>query len=108
MCRRCDVRELVERTFFIMVRMEIDLNCDLGEGCPGDAELIPLVTSVNVACGFHAGDPATAMAALRAAALHGVQAGAHPSFPDREHFGREEMARTEQQVFENCVYQIGG
>jgi UPF0271 protein len=88
--------------------MQIDLNCDLGEGCPYDAELMPLITSANVACGFHAGDPATAHAALAAAARHGVQVGAHPGFPDREHFGRRELARSEAQVFEDCVYQIGG
>ncbi len=90
-----------------MVRMEIDLNCDLGEGCATDAELIPLVTSVNVACGFHAGDPATASAALALAAKHGVQVGAHPSFPDRENFGRLEMERPELRVYEDCLYQIG-
>jgi UPF0271 protein len=87
--------------------MEIDLNCDLGEGCPYDAELLPLITSANVACGFHAGDAATAHATLRLAARHGVQVGAHPSFPDREHFGRRELPRSEGQVFEDCVYQIG-
>ncbi len=87
--------------------MEIDLNCDLGEGCPYDAELMPLITSANVACGFHAGDVATAHAALRAAKQHGVQVGAHPGFPDREHFGRRELPRSEEQVFEDCVYQIG-
>src|SRR5262245_43031276 len=68
--------------------MEIDLNCDLAEGCPHDAALMPLITSANIACGFHAGDPATARAALEAAARHGVQVGAHPGFADREHFGR--------------------
>ena len=87
--------------------MEIDLNCDLGEGCPYDAELMPLITSANVACGFHAGDPATAFATLALAARHDVQVGAHPSFNDRESFGRRELARTEQQVFEECVYQLG-
>jgi UPF0271 protein len=87
--------------------MEIDLNCDLGEGCPSDAELMPLITSANVACGFHAGDPETARAALAAAARHGVQVGAHPGFPDREHFGRRELDRTAEQVFDDCVYQIG-
>jgi len=90
-----------------MVRMEIDLNCDLGEGCALDAELIPLVTSVNVACGFHAGDPTTASAAIALAAKHGVQVGAHPSFPDREHFGRLEMDRPEPRVYEDCLYQVG-
>jgi UPF0271 protein len=87
--------------------MEIDLNCDLGEGCAADADLMPLVTSANIACGFHAGDPATARAALALAARHGVQAGAHPGFADREHFGRRELERTEEQVFEECVYQVG-
>src|SRR5262249_43904068 len=58
-------------------------------------------------CGFHAGDAATAYTALTAAAHHRVQAGAHPGFPDREHFGRRELARTEQQVFEDCLYQVG-
>jgi UPF0271 protein len=87
--------------------MKIDLNCDLGEGCPYDAELMPLITSANVACGFHAGDAATAHAALRAAARHGVQVGAHPGFADREHFGRRELPRTQEQIFEDCVYQIG-
>jgi len=87
--------------------MEIDLNCDLGEGCPHDAELMALVTSANVACGFHAGGPAEAHAALAAAARHGTQVGAHPGFPDREHFGRREMQRSEEQIFDDTVYQVG-
>src|SRR5918995_7069129 len=87
--------------------MQIDLNCDLGEGCPHDAELMPLITSANIACGFHAGDPETALAVLLLAKKHGVRVGAHPSFPDRESFGRRELERSEQQVYEDCVYQIG-
>jgi UPF0271 protein len=87
--------------------MEIDLNCDLGEGCGSDAALMPLITSANIACGFHAGDPATAAAAVRAAVRDSVQIGAHPGFPDREQFGRRELERTEQQIFEDCTYQIG-
>jgi UPF0271 protein len=87
--------------------MELDLNCDLGEGGALDAELIPLVTSVNIACGFHAGDAATSWTALTAAARHGVRPGAHPSFPDREHFGRQELDRDEQQIYEDCIYQVG-
>jgi UPF0271 protein len=87
--------------------MEIDLNCDLGEGCAYDAELLTLVSSASIACGFHAGDPATAHAALRLAAQHGVRAGAHPSFPDRASFGRQEMSRSEEEVFADCVYQVG-
>lgn len=87
--------------------MEIDLNCDLGEGAGFDAELMPLITSANIACGGHAGDPATAHATLQAAARHGVQAGAHPGFADRVHFGRSELVRTEPEIFEECVYQVG-
>jgi UPF0271 protein len=87
--------------------MEIDLNCDLGEGCPHDAELMPLITSANIACGFHAGDAPAAHQALTLAARHGVRAGAHPGFRDREHFGRVEMQRPAEQVFADCVYQIG-
>jgi UPF0271 protein len=87
--------------------MEIDLNCDLGEGCAFDAELMPLITSANIACGFHAGDPTTALQTVQAAVRFGVQVGAHPGFPDREHFGRRDLVRTEQQILEDCVYQIG-
>jgi UPF0271 protein len=87
--------------------MDIDLNCDLGEGCAFDAELLPLITSANVACGFHAGDAPTAAGTLTLAARHQVHAGAHPGFPDREHFGRRELVRSEQHIYEDCVYQVG-
>ncbi len=87
--------------------MRIDLNCDLGEGCPYDAELIPLITSANIACGFHAGDPGTITAALEAAKKHHVQVGAHPGFPDRDNFGRSETPRAEQDVWQDCLYQLG-
>ena len=78
--------------------MLIDLNCDLGEGAGSDADVIPLVTTANVACGFHASDPATAFATIALAAKHGVRVGAHPSFPVGEDFGRREIERTEQQI----------
>jgi UPF0271 protein len=87
--------------------MEIDLNSDLGEGCPHDAELMPLITSANIACGYHAGDLTTSSEALKLAVRHGVQIGAHPGFPDKEGFGRRELQRNEPQVYEDCVYQIG-
>jgi UPF0271 protein len=70
----------------------IDLNCDLGEGAGHDAELMGLITSANVACGAHAGDLATMRATLALARTHGVAAGAHPGFEDRENFGRRELA----------------
>lgn len=87
--------------------MDIDLNCDLGEGCGSDGELMPLITSANICCGFHAGDPSTAHAALKLAAKHGVQVGAHPGYADREGFGRREQALTEEAIVELCLYQIG-
>ena len=102
---RVGLSALTQRSYNF--RMEIDLNCDLGEGSGLDEELMPLITSANIACGFHAGDPATAFQTLRAAALHGVPAGAHPGFPDREHFGRRDLAQSEQQVFQETVYQVG-
>ena len=76
----------------------IDLNCDLGEGAGHDAELMPLVSSVNIACGGHAGDATTMLATLRLASEHGVSAGAHPGFADRANFGRVELPMTPAQV----------
>src|SRR5437588_510643 len=87
--------------------MILDLNSDLGEGCGLDAELMPLVTSANICCGFHAGDAATALAALKLAAKHGVQVGAHPGYADREQFGRRELDLSEEAIFEMCLYQVG-
>jgi UPF0271 protein len=87
--------------------MDIDLNCDLGEGCAHDEELLALITSANISCGFHAGDPNTAAATLAGAARRKVQVGAHPGFADREHFGRRELARTEEEIFRECIYQVG-
>lgn len=87
--------------------MEIDLNSDLGEGCPNDAELMPLISSANISCGAHAGDPETALRVLRLAAQFGVRVGAHPSYPDREHFGRRELALPPERILEDCLYQVG-
>jgi 5-oxoprolinase (ATP-hydrolysing) subunit A len=87
--------------------MEIDLNCDLGEGCGADADLMPLITSASIACGFHAGNAWTALAGLRLGASHNVALGAHPGHNDREHFGRRELNLTPKQIFADCVYQIG-
>src|SRR5437762_13202735 len=87
--------------------MIIDLNSDLGEGCGLDAELMPLVTSANICCGFHAGDAAAAHAASELAARHGVQVGAHPGYADRGHFGREEVDLGDEAIFDLCLYQSG-
>src|SRR5512138_440000 len=90
----------------------IDLNCDMGEGygawAMGDDErVIPFVTSVNVACGFHASDPGTMRRTVRLAKRHGVAVGAHPSFPDRVGFGRRMLAATSQEIEDDVVYQVG-
>ncbi|MEM7493473.1 MAG: 5-oxoprolinase subunit PxpA [Pseudomonadota bacterium] len=68
--------------------VEIDLNADLGEGAPYDEALMSVITSCNIACRGHTGDETTMRTALTLAKRHGVAAGAHPSFPDRETFGR--------------------
>ena len=72
--------------------MNIDLNCDLGEGAAHDADLMPLISSANIACGAHAGDEATMRRTLALARQHGVAAGAHPGYRDRANFGRIELA----------------
>ncbi len=84
----------------------IDLNADLGEGCGDDAALMAIVTSANIACGGHAGDTETMRETIRLALRHGVTVGAHPSFPDREHFGRVEMERAPQQIYDDVRSQI--
>ena len=69
----------------------IDLNCDMGEGCGNDAELMRYISSANIACGFHAGDAATMRATAELALANGVAIGAHPGYRDRENFGRTVM-----------------
>ena len=71
--------------------MFIDLNADLGEGGDFDSLLMPLITSANIACGGHAGDVDSMRNAVHLAHAHGVRIGAHPSYPDRSHFGRRSM-----------------
>ena len=85
----------------------IDLNCDMGEGYDSDAAIIPYVTSINIACGYHAGDPATMRKTVRLAVDHGVAIGAHPSLPDRANFGRKVIQVTPQEVHDLVLYQVG-
>ncbi|MCY1288159.1 hypothetical protein D9M68_453940 [compost metagenome] len=87
--------------------MQIDLNADLGEGCGNDEALLALISSANVACGWHAGDAATMVQTVKWALAHGVAIGAHPSYPDRENFGRTEMQRDPEDVYADMLYQIG-
>ncbi len=90
-----------------MMNLQIDLNADLGEGAGHDDELLRLVTSANIACGFHAGDANTIRLAINTAQQHGVAIGAHPSLFDRENFGRKEMPVAAEEVFEAVIYQLG-
>ncbi len=79
--------------------MKIDLNADLGEGCASDSALLQLVSSANIACGFHAGDAVLMQQCVREALKNGVAIGAHPSFPDRENFGRTAMQLPPETVY---------
>ncbi len=89
------------------MNLVVDLNSDLGEGAGHDNEILDLVSSANIACGFHAGDPASIFATIQAALERGVALGAHPSFPDRENFGRTEMAIPPGELYAVVAYQIG-
>jgi len=86
--------------------MKIDLNCDMGEGCGHDAELLDLVSSANIACGFHAGDDETMRRTAEMAIEKNVAIGAHPGYRDRVNFGRREMTLSPNEVFELVTDQI--
>jgi len=85
----------------------VDLNADLGEGAGHDDELLELVTSANIACGFHAGDADTMRQSIETSRAKNVAVGAHPSLFDRENFGRKELLVKPEEVFEAVVYQLG-
>lgn len=89
----------------------IDLNCDMGESfgawtMGNDTELMNFVSSVNIACGFHAGDASVIRRTVETAIEKGVKIGAHPSFPDLQGFGRREMKMSAQDIFDVVLYQI--
>jgi UPF0271 protein len=86
--------------------MRMDLNADVGEGVGQDPALMPHITSANVACGAHAGDPALMHETVLLAREHGVAVGAHPSFPDRAGFGRRDLQLPPQQIEDIVVSQI--
>lgn len=87
--------------------LHVDLNSDLGEGAGHDADLFELISSANIATGFHAGDADSMHAAIAAAKAHGVAIGAHPSLWDRENFGRRELPVSPGEVFDAVAYQLG-
>jgi UPF0271 protein len=84
----------------------INISADLGEGSPGEAEIWPLITSANVSCGGHIGDEASMREAARLAQTYGVRFGAHPSYPDRENFGRKTMAIKPAVLRDSLIAQI--
>lgn len=91
---------------------QIDINCDMGEsygaGIVGNDEaLMPLVSSANIACGFHGGDPTVMHRTVTLALKHGVSIGAHPSYPDLQGFGRRNMQMSAQEIYDLILYQAG-
>src|SRR5262245_21023081 len=87
--------------------MTIDLNCDMGENIGNDEDIMPYITSANIACGFHAGDSKTMRETVRLAKRYGVNVGAHPSWLDAEGFGRREMSLPPEDVEALILYQVG-
>jgi UPF0271 protein len=90
----------------------IDLNCDMGEAfgnyaMPNDDQLMDYISSANIACGFHAGDPGVMQQTVAMAVKKGVTIGAHPGFPDLQGFGRREMKVTASEAYQLTLYQIG-
>ncbi|CAM5220147.1 5-oxoprolinase subunit A OS=Ureibacillus acetophenoni OX=614649 GN=pxpA PE=3 SV=1 [Ureibacillus acetophenoni] len=90
----------------------VDLNCDIGESfgrytLANQEEILEHVTSANIACGFHAGDPSVMRETVKLAIKHNVKIGAHPGLPDLVGFGRREMAISPQEAYDMVVYQIG-
>ena len=92
--------------------LKVDLNCDLGESfgryvLGQDAAMMKLITSANIACGFHAGDPGVMAHTVSLAAENGVSLGAHPGYPDLEGFGRRSMGLSPKEISEAIWYQLG-
>ncbi|MBE7169928.1 MAG: LamB/YcsF family protein [Williamsia sp.] len=94
--------------------IRVDLNCDMGESTPlhsylieKDLSILPYISSVNLACGFHAGDPSTMHQLVEAALEREIAVGAHPAFPDKDNFGRTNLRLPPEQVYDLVVYQIG-
>jgi 5-oxoprolinase (ATP-hydrolysing) subunit A len=90
----------------------VDLNCDMGESfgayrIGSDEAILTYITSANIACGFHAGDPGTMRRTVKLALEHGVMIGAHPGLPDLQGFGRRNMAISPQEAYDLVVYQVG-
>lgn len=92
--------------------IRVDLNCDMGESygaysIGNDTELLDSITSANIACGYHAGDPAVMRATVRQAIEKGIAIGAHPGLPDLAGFGRRRMDITPEEAYDMVTYQVG-
>ncbi|MES2830341.1 MAG: 5-oxoprolinase subunit PxpA [Bacteroidota bacterium] len=90
----------------------VDLNCDMGESygaytIGNDEAVMPFVSSVNIACGFHGGDPSVMKRTVELALKYGLKIGAHPGLPDLQGFGRREMKVSDEEVYDMVLYQIG-
>jgi 5-oxoprolinase (ATP-hydrolysing) subunit A len=88
------------------MRYSIDINCDMGEGMPNDAQLMPFIHSANISCGYHAGDEDLMQKTIELALEHHVKIGAHPSFPDRANFGRTNLHFTPDEICDMVKKQI--
>src|SRR5918911_1884166 len=86
--------------------MHIDINCDVGEGIGNDEAIMPFITSANIACGYHAGDENTIWQTMELAKKYNVSVGAHPSFLDKENFGRKEMNLSPGDIYELVTQQL--
>lgn len=84
----------------------IDINCDLGEGIGNEKELLPFISSANIACGYHAGDENTMKKTIELCLEYGIAIGAHPSFPDRANFGRTNMNLPSEELHKIMLDQI--
>lgn len=87
--------------------LKVDLNADLGEGCPHDGDLLDLVSSASIACGAHAGDDRIMRLTIEAALKRRVLVGAHPGYPDREGFGRKETGASPAEIRVLMLEQLG-
>ena len=93
------------------MKPRIDINCDLGESygafkVGNDEKIMPHITSANIACGFHAGDPVIMAQTINLAKRHNIAIGAHPGYPDLLGFGRREMQLTLEEVKNYMIYQV--
>ncbi|AUP77582.1 5-oxoprolinase subunit PxpA [Flavivirga eckloniae] len=89
-----------------MIPNAIDINADVGEGVGNESQLMPFISSCNIACGGHAGDKETMRSVIKLAKEHRVKIGAHPSFPDKENFGRVTMEMSCTALFKSIIGQI--